>query len=90
VRCGIELRINAVRFLNILFKFPTHLLTNDLIVDVADWLLLIPDLLKLEFRMSTKRTIIVSENFLGFSTPPVLDWKIILKIIKPLLFTFCC
>jgi hypothetical protein len=47
VRCGIELRITAVRFLNILFTFPTHLSTTYLIVNVADWLLLMPCLLEL-------------------------------------------
>jgi hypothetical protein len=45
--CGIELRITAVRFLNILFTFSHHFSTNDLIVNVADWLLFMPCLLKL-------------------------------------------
>jgi hypothetical protein len=47
VTCGIELRITAVRFLNILYTFPNHLSTNDLRVNVPDWLWLMPYLLKL-------------------------------------------
>ena len=80
--CGIEIKITVGRFLNILFTFPIHLSTSDLIVSVAEWLLLMPCLLKLAISDVDQKTITVSKSFLGFSNPPVIYWKIILKILK--------